>query len=316
MSRRVSARRPNRLRARRGGLPSLLLEQLEPRRLLSGTPVEPPELSAEFVGAGLVFAADGPADAETGGVAVSQASAAPQVELTAAISFDHGGTSGSVGDAVTARLVLGNRPGATAADAFEVAVDFPLPVTGQSWISAPLLTVSDSAGIVTAASFELVGSNATGWTLRSRPGAAFDLPVDPARTITLTARGTVSNAILPGNTVRSAAVVTWTSLPGGPEHTDVGGGDSYRAVALADLRATDFGFSLGVVFTIDSATAGGWVVVGEIVRHRVVAVVPEGQISSTAARLRVEIPAGLRFLDAGSARIAFVSNGGLSSSRY
>ncbi|NCX98481.1 MAG: hypothetical protein EBX35_07870, partial [Planctomycetia bacterium] len=245
----------------------------------------------------------------------------PRLDVAAAVRIAGGATAGSVGDEVTYELTLGGVAGSPTAH--EVAVSWPLPTAAAgSLVSAPTFVVTDTASLVTAAAFELVGSDGAGWTLQTRAG--FDVGGDASRRITATISGTVSNTILPGNTTRSAATVTWTSLPGDPgtraadpaarERTGAGGVDGSRIVALADFRAADFGLTLDVTATSES-TGAGRATIGEVVRQRVVSLVPEGDISMASARLRVELPPGLAFVADGSARVALVSDGRLSASR-
>ena len=233
----------------------------------------------------------------------------PRLDVAAAVRIAGGATAGSVGDGVTYELTIGGI--ASSPTAHEVAVSWPLPTADAgSLVSAPSFVVTDTAGLVTGAAFELVGSDVAGWTLRTCSGVGFDVGGDATRRITATISGTVSNTILPGNTTRSAATVTWTSLPGDPgtraadptarERTGAGGIDGSRIVALADFRAADFGLTLDVTATSES-TGAGRATIGEVVRHRVVSLVPEGDISMASARLRVELPPGLAFVADGSA---------------
>ena len=263
----------------------------------------------------------------------------PRVAVTKSAVFDDGQPTGDADDAVTYTITLRNPPGsqATTADAFDVTFEDDLPVnssTGESMIvgdgnPTPVFSVVDSAGLVTAADFELVGDDATGYTLRTLPGGSFDLPVDASRTITITIQGklptALSGLVTPGEVISNTAAALWSSLDGdlstprstfntdSVERTGAGGVDDYRATASDDLRVAGVGIDKSVVATSESATSNAErVVVGEIVRYRLEAVVPEGATASLV--LEDEIPAGLQFLDDGTAFVAFVSNGGGISS--
>jgi uncharacterized repeat protein (TIGR01451 family)/fimbrial isopeptide formation D2 family protein len=83
-------------------------------------------------------------------------------------------------------------------------------------------------------------------------------------------------------------------------------GEPIAPLAFPDTLATS------LVATSESSTVGARVTIGEIARLRLVAQAPEGPWD--AAQLTDRLPDGLRFLDDGTARVALVSNGGLTSS--
>ncbi|MGQ9893904.1 MAG: beta strand repeat-containing protein, partial [Roseiflexus sp.] len=129
------------------------------------------------------------------------------------------------------------------------------PLSSGSLILNPtILSVTDSAGALTTADFTLTGSNATSWTL-SNP-----TPVDiaPGRVVTVTVRGTLSNAVMPGATVTNTAFLRWTSLDGDPGQrsthnaasTERTGNDGPGG-ALNDYAATT-----AVAFTVPTVTPG------------------------------------------------------------
>ena len=70
-----------------------------------------------------------------------------------------GGAGGNPGDPVQYTIRIQQGP-TSPTDAFNVKFSDPLPQTGggNSLILAPNFTVSDSAGLVTAANFQLVGN--------------------------------------------------------------------------------------------------------------------------------------------------------------
>jgi len=73
----------------------------------------------------------------------------------------------------------------------------------------------------------------------------------------------------------------------------------------------------GIVARSESVAADpSQVVIGEIVRYRAVLSVAEGTVAESESRLTVNLPAGLEFLDDGTATVALVSDGGLTSSLY
>jgi len=258
----------------------------------------------------------------------------PQVAVTKTAKYDDNGATGDAGDAITYTVKLKNPVGAQAstADAFDLTFSDPLPKssTGRSLILSPTFTVADTAGIVNASMFELFGDNSSGWILRTKNGTTFDLPVSNTREITLTIKGTLSEEVVPGQVITNTATSEWTSLDGDPgqissyntnstERTGSGSPalNDYRGSSSADLKVTGLGLEKTIVATSESATSDATrVVPGEIVRYRLVAVIPEGTTATTSARIVDALPAGLQFLNDGTAKIALVSNGGLTASLY
>jgi fimbrial isopeptide formation D2 family protein/uncharacterized repeat protein (TIGR01451 family) len=265
---------------------------------------------------------DNPKQASAANVTVIE----PQVVVDKSATVNGSGTVGDAGDPVVYTITLRNPPGPAAftADAFDLTFsdDLPFQAGDGSLIVDPVLTVTDTAGIVTAADFELVGDNATGWTLRTPAGTAFDLPVSAGRTITLTVSGTLPAFVAPGQLIVNEAGVQWTSLPGDPgplspfnpnavERTGTGvpAVNDYRAADRATVSVRNVDLTKSIVATSETATADAdRVVVGEIVRFRLQAAVPESQ--SNPFQLLDRLVSGFQFLDDGTARIAFVANSG------
>jgi len=138
----------------------------------------------------------------------------PKLQTSDAVAV--GGGGGNPGDPVQYTITL-QQNAASTTDAFNVTFADPLPKAGggSSLILAPSFTVVDSAGTVTAANFQLVGSDAAGWTLQTTAGGAFGFPEAPAgRTITITLNGTLAGTVNAGQVVTNTANVQWTSLPG------------------------------------------------------------------------------------------------------
>lgn len=121
----------------------------------------------------------------------------------------------------------------------------------------------------------------------------YDLQVDP-------------NA-QPGVPILNRGTLTsYAGTEGGANHVAVGSEPFDSAeVALTPV------LTKSLIATSEGTTTGARVTIGEIARFRLVARVPEGRWDN--AQLVDDLPAGLRFLD-GTARVALISNGGLSSS--
>lgn len=224
-------------------------------------------------------------------------------------------------DLVTYTIVLTNLPGANqrTANAYDVTFSDPLPTgLGGSLIVNPSFLVTDTAGQVTAANFVLDGNQTIGYTLRTANGADFDMAVDANRTITLQISGNLANTVTTGQVIPNNAETRWTSLPGdvgnltlfngnGSERTGAGGINDYVISDRVDLTvANPSAFKRIVATSANATTDPDRVVVGEIVRYRVAVAVPEATANSF--QIRDAIPAGMQFLNDGTARIALVSD--------
>ncbi|MEZ6143733.1 MAG: SdrD B-like domain-containing protein, partial [Zavarzinella sp.] len=245
----------------------------------------------------------------------------PRVVVNKTVLVNGTGTVGDANDPVSYTIVLSNPSGAnnSTADAFDVTFNDPLPIfAGGSTIINPTFTVVDSTGTVTAADFELVGDNVAGWTLRTLTGTSFDLLVNNTRTITLTVNGTISPSVVPSQTITNTASTSWSSLDGTPgprstfnansvERTGAGGINDYTATNPATHTIQAVEVVKQFTNTSETATtAADSVVVGEIVRYRLLSRVPES--TSTTMQFVDQMPAGMQFLNDGTATIAFVSN--------
>jgi len=258
----------------------------------------------------------------------------PLVQVNKTAAFDIGDPlNGDANDPLTYTIVLKNLSGSqnATADAFDLTLSDPLPkLPSGSLIVSPTFTVNDSAGIVTSGTFELIGDDVNGYTLQTKAGSTFDLPVSNTRTITITIQGVTSSVatglITPGALFTNTVQTKWTSLSGNPgtrsiynansvERTGAGGVNDYSASSSASLSITPVTIGKSVVSTSENATVSAdRVVVGEIVRYRLVSVVPEGSIATSSLKLVDQLPVGMQFLADGTATIALISNGGLLSS--
>lgn len=231
-------------------------------------------------------------------------------------------TEGDAGDLITFTVTLAHT-GPSNADAFDVVLSDVIPAR-MTYVPGSLdctlgvqdpLTCSEAGGVISAAwpSFLDDGTNAV-----------------------LTFQVTLDVTVVTGQVLTNTAAVTWTSLPGdvttpqtannllSTERTgdtaNPGGADNdYRASGSATVTIFAPGPAKAVAATSEAHTAavGGVerVAIGEIVRFRLTARVHEG--TSPDLRLVDALPAGLTFLDDGTARVAFVADGpggGITSS--
>ncbi len=234
--------------------------------------------------------------------------------------------------------------GASQTDAYDTTLADPLPLCaagGPSAIDNPVISlVSDPDGLLPPTPFELVGDNATGWTLQTPAGTSFDVPLG-AQPIQITVSGTVAYCVSPTQVLGNTSYIYWTSLDGTALDRSTFNPDSDERTGAdgVGLGLNNYADSATVNVTINSTTPQKYLVatseghtaepvdpyqagsgspvsvaIGEIIRYRLAVVLPEG--TSTNFRLQEYIPNGITFLNDGTAKAAFVSTGGITSTDY
>ena len=128
---------------------------------------------------------------------------------------------------------------------------------------------------------------------------------------------------LAGTTFTNTATADWSSLPGptpndlsdynanSRERTGSGGLNDYLETSSADIEIA-VSSAKSIVSTSEGTTSGTDVTIGEIVRYRIAVLFPESVGPDFA--ILDNLPDGLQFVDDGTAMVALVSDGGLSSS--
>ncbi len=251
----------------------------------------------------------------------------PSITPTKTVTVNGAGNTGDAGDVVQYTITLRNNSGA---DAYDATFSDSLPVrTGvSSLIMSPSFSVTDSSGVVTAASFQLTGDDTNGWLLETQPGVSFDMAANPSRTITIIVTGTLALAVRPDEAISNTAITRFTSLDGlpgtiSPYNTDstertgsdgVGAGlNNYATSGSVTLRIYSPTPVKTLVETSESSTLGSRVAIGEIVRYRIASRLAEG--TAVSFEFLDQLAAGLRMLNDGTAMVAFVSDGdGIESS--
>ena len=223
------------------------------------------------------------------------------------------------GDQVTYTITISNTG---SIDAFDVSVRDQLP-TALGGLT--LASVTDSAGVLTTSDFTL-----TAGLLTSLPASAFDLPANNARTVTLRVQGTILVTVTPNQAINNTASVAWTSLDGSvndrssfnPASDERTGADGVGGALNDYARNANGNFTVrnlsGTKYIVSSSEAGtadtptpAHLTIGEIVRYRLAMQIPEG--TSPDLAMFDQLPLYLQFLNDGTARYAFVSNSGLTS---
>jgi LPXTG-site transpeptidase (sortase) family protein len=232
-------------------------------------------------------------------------------------------TTADAGDTVAFTVTLAN-PAAGSTTAHDV--------TWSDTVPAGLIYVPSSLALgACTASTPLTLSDADAPTLTASGGL-----FQPGESCEITFQATVDYTATPGQVVTNTAETRWTSLPGAvsdrsPYNTDSdertgadgllnsGALNDYRTWGQADLIIQSTAPQKYLLATSEAHTGavGGTerVTIGEIVRYRLVVQLPEG--TSPNFQIRDYLPTGLTYLDDGTAKAAFVSNGaGITSSNY
>ncbi len=233
--------------------------------------------------------------------------------------------AGDAGDVIEYRITLGNGNAAADTTAFDVTLSDLLPtsLSGLSIVSVTssgggVITVSGPTAVL-ADAFEIVAGE-----LRTK--AAYNLDMAKNTQIVIIVSGTFSGAT--GRVTPNIAEVRWTSLDGSvvdrsgyntaSDERDGSGGvlgggalNDYRRTSTANLESYPL-VRKTIVATSESHTSGSNLVVGEIVRYRLVTSLGEGTANNF--QVRDDLPPGLMFLNDGSARFGFLSTNGTNIS--
>ncbi len=234
-------------------------------------------------------------------------------------------SSTDAGNTVTYTVTVTNGNAATDTDAYELEWTDTLP-SGMTYVPNSLAT-----GTCAAAPDSLDDSAAPTLT-----ASWSTFPKNTSCEITFDA--TVDYSVNPGETLTNTANAEWTSMPGdvtdvaGTYSTDddertgddgIGGLNDYVDSDSADVNITQPAVEKYLVDTSEPHTAEpsdpyqpdsanpAPVAIGEIVRYRIVATIPEG--TSPNFQLREALPSGLSFFDDGTATLSFISNSGITS---
>ncbi len=246
----------------------------------------------------------------------------PNVTTTKTATVGASGTVGDAGDAIQYVITLRNTSGYTAYDV-TISDSLPLRSGTGSLIVSPTFTVADTAGLVTAADFELVGDNTTGWILQTPAGVSFDMAHNATRTISITVNGTLAILVRPDETITNTVQSRFTSRDGEPgtlsiynanstERTGANGPgaglNNYANNGAVNIDIYDATPVKSLPTSSESTTLGNALTIGEVARFRIYSRLAEG--TATTFQLIDQLPTGMRMLNDGTAMIAFVSNGG------
>ena len=256
----------------------------------------------------------------TGGSISASAPVVTVVEPKLQVTKTANPTTADAGDTVTFTMVVSNASGSNA-DAFNVTLSDAIP-SGLTYVAGSL---SNTAGLAPDAGTltESAGTISASWTSFLQ-----------ASTSTITFQVRLAGGVTPNQSIINTANVQWTSLPGvvttaqssyntlstertGNTANPGGAANTYSANGAATVTVANVAPTKTIVATSEASTGAvsgtERVAIGEIVRYRLVVQVPEG--TSTNFQLRDPLPAGLRFINDLTSKVAFVANGtGISSS--
>lgn len=199
------------------------------------------------------------------------------------------------GDRITYRITAEN---IGSAQAFDVTI---LDTGAPELTGCTLISVTNGNGAPLASSGSLAGGLQLTDPLAASGGSG---PPYGADTALVTLECTVIGTVAPSTTIVNTARLGWASRPGAPGFPVQ---EDQARVTTAAPEARKFFIDSSEPTTSNGANPPR-LAIGEIVRYRLSARLPEGQV--TALDLRDLLPSGLRFIDDGTARATFVSNGG------
>lgn len=218
---------------------------------------------------------------------------------------------------VTFQIVLSNGGASTDVDAFDIAFSDTLPVE-LSGLTLIGVTYNGSATNHGVADFVIVNG-----VLRNADGSNIDIPAGGSVVIRVTGVVNAGAASLPS--FDNTATVAWSSLDGGSVVERTGNDGLLGSGVLNDYRSAST-LTVPVLRGVYLSRVGGLadtapatptqgpnenVAVGEIVHYRAVGVFAQGQTDDYT--VSITLASGLGFIDDGSVRIGFISNGGLTS---
>jgi fimbrial isopeptide formation D2 family protein/uncharacterized repeat protein (TIGR01451 family) len=222
------------------------------------------------------------------------------------------------GDNIRYQITINNGSAATDTTAFDVTLSDQLPtanfVGGAGAFSVFSVTVTGTGAVrrngtpvtLTAADFAIDGAGLLTFNLAN----SYDIEPNVQIVLTVEALNFIGAT---GQLVNNVADLRWTSLSGNVAGERTGadgegtGLNNYADLDDAQIESPPI-VRKTLVATSEAHTANADVAVGEIARFRLVASVPEGTTSNF--QIQDLIPAGLSFLNDGTARWGFISTGG------
>ncbi len=235
------------------------------------------------------------------------------IEPVLTVNMTPATATGDAGDEITFTVTVEHDPTSNA-DAQDVVLDNLVPA-GMTYVTGSYTATGGTDAPDT------VNENASDLQLIWNT-----LPNGDSHTFTFRAR--IDYSANPGDTFTQTADLQWTSVSGdltSPQNADpsscertgdtagCGGAlNDYRAQDTSQVTVTDISMTKSIRTTSEAITGAPsgteQLVIGEIVRYRAEVELPEG--TSPNFQIVDALPDGLRYLDDGTAMVAFVANGG------
>ena len=268
-----------------------------------------PTFSPDAVGP-VAFAAPGSADSFAGGINSTNLAASP---------IDSNLSDADAGDLVTFAIVIENNGGA---DAFNLLIQDVIPAEYLQPGSGYNLQVRDGDGNALAfngadadlfgTGIEIIDPAATTGSINSFDDAQDN--GDGSNIIVITYDLELAVAVGADETfTNTAEIAEFGAVDGGNDHT--AGSTNPDWVDDATVDTPNFDATKSIVATSEAHT--GFVsgvervTIGEIIRYRLVAEIPEVTVDNLI--IQDLLPTGLEFINDGTADVAFISDGGITS---
>jgi VCBS repeat-containing protein len=245
----------------------------------------------------------------------------PTLTVTQQLTSTSGLGGYDQGDTVTFTITLGNGAGGSDFNAFDISFLDNLP-TQLSNITLTGVLYQNGATNNGGVDFELVNGQ-----LRTVSGANID--ISKGGSIVLSLSGVVNATAASQSNFANVATVQWTSLDGAQTGERTGVDGPLNGGSLNDYRNAST-LLVPVAQAIQISRVGGLpdspapspttapqeaVTIGEVIRYRVVVLVPEG--NNPNYQVQITLANGLQFISpdalVNALRIGFISDGGLTS---
>ncbi|MBV4518841.1 VCBS domain-containing protein [Pseudomonas sp. SWRI74] len=245
----------------------------------------------------------------------------PTLQVTQVLTSTAGTGGYDQGDTVSFTITISNGNGGSDFNAFDISFldNLPTQLSGVTLVGVLYQNGATNNGGV---DFELVGGQ-----LRTASGANIDIA--KGGSIVLSITGVVNATAASQSNFANVAAVEWTSLDGTQSGERTGVDGTLNGGSLNDYRNLST-LVVPVAQAIEISRVGGLpdspapapttavveqVTVGEVIRYRVVVLVPEG--NNPNYQIQITLANGLQFISpdalVNALRIAFISNGGLTS---
>ncbi|MBN2085466.1 MAG: DUF11 domain-containing protein, partial [Anaerolineales bacterium] len=119
----------------------------------------------------------------------------------------------------------------------------------------------------------------------------------------------IRTGVAPGNIINTETLIRYAGEEDGPNHVPTPSPETDQATATISGAPVKYIVGTSEPHTVFSTVEQ--VAVGEVIRYRIVARIPES--TSVNFQFRDLLPGGLEFIEDDTAQVAFVSNGGITS---